>query len=326
MSIHFNAETITLAQQQEHANGVFPLIYAAQEAGSEAAIKEWIEEHRAKLADELAVHGAILFRGFGVTDDQGFDGFIRAFDQPSFTYKDSLSNAVRRNRTDIVFTANEAPPDVSIFLHHEMAQTPVFPSKLFFYCELAAEKGGATPLCRSDTLLEQLEAEAPSFVADCREKGVCYSQTMPAEDDLQSGQGRSWRSTLSAETQAEAEIKLKTLNYQWQWQEDNSLRVTTPILPAVKQLADGRSVFFNQLIAAFRGWQDARNSAEKSICFGDGSAIDIGDMAVAIRLADTLTFDIPWQTGDIALVDNFSTMHGRRPFEGQRRVLASLVA
>jgi hypothetical protein len=149
---------------------------------------------------------------------------------------------------------------------------------------------------------------------------------MPPEDDMQSGQGRSWRSTLSAGSQTEAEIKLEKLNYQWQWLENDSLRVTTPVLPAVKQLADGRSVFFNQLIAAFRGWQDERNSAEKSICFGDGSTISSADMAVAIDLADKLTFDIPWQAGDVVLLDNFSTMHGRRPFQGRRSVLASLVA
>jgi hypothetical protein len=119
---------------------------------------------------------------------------------------------------------------------------------------------------------------------------------------------------------------LHKLNYQWQWQADNTLRVTTPVLPAIMQLPDDRSVFFNQLIAAFRGWQDARNSAEKSICFGDGSAIDRSDMAVAIDLADKLTFDIPWQTGDVVLLDNFLTMHGRRPFKGERRVLAALVA
>ena len=88
----------------------------------------------------------------------------------------------------------------------------------------------------------------------------------------------------------------------------------------------GVKFFFNQLIAAFRGWQDARNVGEKSICFGDYSAISNDDMAVVIRLSDLLTFDIPWQTGDVVLVDNFLAMHGRRPFEGQRRVLASLVA
>ena len=98
------------------------------------------------------------------------------------------------------------------------------------------------------------------------------------------------------------------------------------MLPAVRELADGRSVFFNQLIAAFRGWKDARNSGEKSISFGDGTSIQHADMAVAIKLADELSFDIPWQTGDVALVDNFLVMHGRRPFTGTRKVLASLVA
>jgi hypothetical protein len=149
---------------------------------------------------------------------------------------------------------------------------------------------------------------------------------MPAENDLESGQGRSWRSTLSAESIKEAEAKLARLNYEWQWQADGTLSVTTPILPAVRITTDGRKVFFNQLIAAFRGWQDARNVGEKSICFGDRSPISNDDMAVVIRIADALTFDIPWQVGDIALVDNFLTMHGRHPFEGKRRVLASLVA
>jgi hypothetical protein len=275
---------------------------------------------------ELEINGAVLFRDFGIVDDQEFDAFIRAFDWPSFTYEESLSNAVRHNRTELVFTANEAPPSVSIFLHHEMAQTPIYPSKLFFFCEQAAASGGATPICRSDILLEQLEAEIPGFLKACEEKGIRYSQTMPAENDLQSGQGRSWASTLSAANVDEAETKLKRLNYQWQWQSDGSLSVTTPVLPAVKMLQDGRKVFFNQLIAAFRGWQDARNNSEKSICYGDDSPISNDDMAVVIKLADELTFDIPWQTGDVVLVDNFVTMHGRRPFEGQRRVLASLVA
>ena len=49
---------------------------------------------------------------------------------------------MRINRTELVFTANEAPPDVSIFLHHEMAQTPLFPSTLFFFCEHAPDENG----------------------------------------------------------------------------------------------------------------------------------------------------------------------------------------
>lgn len=321
-----DVDRINLAGQQHYDEAVFPLAFGADQPANKAVIAEWIAQHRTQIEDQLALTGAILFRGFGVVNDADFDAFIRAFDWPNFTYAESLSNAVRRNRTELVFTANEAPSTVSIFLHHEMAQTPVYPSKLLFFCEQAAEQGGATPICRSDILLQQLREQLPDFVAACESKGVRYSQTMPLEEDLASGQGRSWKSTLSAENRQQAEGKLAHLDYDWQWQEDGSLSVTTPVLPAVRQLNDGRTVFFNQLIAAFRGWKDARNSGEKSICFGDGSAIDSSHMALAIDLADKLTFDIPWQSGDVALLDNFLVMHGRRPFQGKRTVLASLVA
>ena len=46
----------------------------------------------------------------------------------------------------------------------------------------------------------------------------------------------------------------------------------------------------------------------------------------AADIAEDLTFDVPWQDGDVALVDNYVAMHGRRTFSGTRKVLASLVA
>jgi alpha-ketoglutarate-dependent taurine dioxygenase len=313
--------------RQQNYDGVFPKIIACQPADTNLTdVQQWIAANKDKVLDDLSRHGAILFRDFPVRSDMDFDSFIQTFGMDGFTYQESLSNAVRRNRTERVFTANEAPPDVSIFLHHEMAQTPLYPSKLFFYCEKAAEEGGATPICRSDILLQELEAKAPQFIVDCEAKGVRYSNNMPAEDDAESGQGRSWKSTLSVSSKEEAEDKLQKLGYRWRWLDDGSLRVTTAALPAVRTLADGRRVFFNQLIAAYRGWKDSRNDAEKSICFGDDSEMDAEAMALAIQLGDELSFDIPWQTGDVALVDNFLAMHGRRPFSGQRRVLASLIS
>lgn len=318
---------VPAVNQQFHPQA-FPLIYALQSdsPGGLLAVSEWVQAHRQSLQDKLAEHGAILFRGFPITTDVDFDAFIQMFGLKNFTYTDSLSNAVRRNRTERVFTANEAPANIAIYLHHEMAQTPVYPSALFFFCEHPAAAGGATPLCRSDVLLTQIEAVMPDFMHACETKGVRYTNTMPDQEDLQSGQGRSWRSTLNAPDKTAAEAKLQSLGYQWQWLPEDNLRVTTPVLPAVRTLADGRRVFFNQLIAAFQGWQDKRNVAQKSICFGDGSVIDPQAMATVIDLAEKLSFDMVWQAGDVALVDNALVMHGRRPFTGERRVLASLLA
>lgn len=320
-------DTLVVDGQQFHPQP-FPLIYAmsANNGADAGAVAAWVQANLDILKRELSEHGAILFRGFPLKTDLDFDAFIQMFALKNFTYTDSLSNAVRRNRTERVFTANEAPANIAIYLHHEMAQTPIYPSALFFFCELPAITGGATPLCRSDVLLNQIEAVLPEFVKACEDKGVRYTNTMPDQEDLQSGQGRSWRSTLNAPDKAAAEAKLQSLGYQWQWLPEGNLRVTTPVLPAVRTLEDGRRVFFNQLIAAFQGWQDKRNVAQKSICFGDGSAIDPQAMAIVIKLAEDLSFDMAWQAGDVAWVDNSVVMHGRKPFTGERRVLASLLA
>jgi TfdA family taurine catabolism dioxygenase TauD len=312
--------------QQEFGGRVFPLVLTCNSSGttlSEAA--DWVRSKRGDLLRQATEHGAVLFRGFPLETPQDLDAFIAAFDLPNFPYYESLSNAVRVNWTERVFSANEAPPEVTIFYHHEMAQTPIFPAKLFFFCQQPAEEGGATPICRSDVLFERLAERCPQFARDCEAKGLQYSNVMPAANDPKSGMGRSWQSTLGAETREQAESRLRSLGYTWEWQEDGCLRATTPVLPAVREVSPGRKTFFNQLIAAFKGWKDTRNDPSKAIRFGDGTPLDRDAVAVASELAEELTFDVPWEKGDAVLVDNFLVMHGRRTFRGTRKVLASLL-
>lgn len=315
-----------VAGQQTYNGLSFPLVLECRSATSLAAVAGWVAEHRHHLEEQAAAHGAILFRGFPLTTADDFDRFVAAFDWPNFPYDESLSNAVRVNRTPRVFTANEAPPSVTILLHHEMAQTPIYPSRLFFFCEQAAEEGGATPLCRSDILWSRIVERLPAFARDCQTKGLRYTNVMPSENDAQSGMGRGWQSTLRAETRDQAESRLKSLGYSWEWLTDGCLRATTPVLPAVRELPGGRHSFFNQLIAAYCGWKDTRNDPSKAITFGDGTPLDGAAARQAAEMAEALTFDLPWQRGDVALVDNYVTMHGRRSFRGTRKVLASLVA
>jgi hypothetical protein len=317
---------INVPGQQNWNGEVFPLVLACQTAASLEASTHWVHENRVRLIDQAAQHGAILFRGFPLATPQDFDAFVSAFDLTNFAYDQSLSNAVRVNKTPRVFTANEAPPSVTIFLHHEMAQTPIYPSRLFFFCEHAAETGGATPICRSDILWKRLAEKCPKFAHDCETKGLKYSNVMPAENDATSGMGRGWQSTLHTSTREGAEARLKSLGYSWEWLPDGSLRATTPVLPAVRKLSNGGMAFFNQLIAASQGWKDSRNDPSKAITFGDGAPLDRDAVNTATELGEELSFDIPWQTGDVAFVDNYVAMHGRRTFSGTRKVLASLVA
>ena len=320
-----NMAPVSISGQQTDYDYAFPLALQCKTPGATLAdASEWVRAHRDELLEKAGQHGAILFRGLPLNSPEDCDAFAGAFALTNFPYIESLSNAVRVNYTERIFSANEAPADVTIYFHHEMAQTPIYPAKLFFFCQTPAEEGGETPLCRSDVLFERLTERCPEFARNCEEKGLRYSNVMPAENDPKSGMGRSWKSTLRAETREKAESRLREIEYDWEWLPDGSLRATTPVLPAVRDVGQGRKAFFNQLIAAFQGWKDDRNDPSKAIRFGDGSPLDRDAVNVATELAYEIAFDLPWQKGDAVLVDNFVTMHGRRTFKGTRKVLASL--
>ncbi|MGC1275647.1 MAG: TauD/TfdA family dioxygenase [Planctomycetaceae bacterium] len=317
--------TPAIAGQQTHGETVFPYVVRSESAdATRTDAVRWFEANRQELLRLATVHGAVLFRDFPLATAEDFDALIEALNIPNFPYRKSLSNAVRVNRTERVFSANEAPPEVTIFFHHEMAQTPVYPAKILFFCEIAAAEGGATPICRSDVLYERLKADCPQFVADCESKGLRYTNVMPGDDDAQSGMGRSWKSTLEVTNRDAAAARLRELNYSWEWLPDGCLRATTPPLPAVMEVGPGRKTFFNQLIAAFCGWKDSRNDPSEAIRHGDGSKLDSESVMRAVALAEELAFDVKWQPGDAVLIDNTIAMHARRTFRGTRKVLASL--
>jgi len=287
------------------------------------AIIDWIRSERPRLLQRLGRHGAICFRGFPIPDAEAFDRFLSSFGYDEYAFDHSLSNAVRRHRTPRVFTANEAPSSAIISLHHELAQTRDYPRVLFFFCEMPARRGGATMLCRSDTLYAALAARCPAFVERLAEAGLRYTTVMPEAEDPASGQGRSWRSTFGGRDQADTERILDDLGYRWTWLPGGALRATTPVLPAIRETAAGRPALFNQLIAAHVGWRGGDGQGPAPVEHGDGAPLDPEAVEVLIALATEQAVDLEWRRGDVALLDNHSVMHGRRDFEGPRSVLAA---
>ena len=108
---------------------------------------------------------------------------------------------------------------------------------------------------------------------------------MPNEDNPDSGQGRSWRSTLSVSNRAKAEARLTELRYNWTWLEYQTLSATTP---AMRELPDGSIRFFNQVIAVACGWQRGKG-APPPLTFGDGSPIAERILAALIEVSGPVT-------------------------------------
>ena len=288
--------------------------------------QDWLKENKIFIELKLEEHGAIIFKDLPVKTAEDFDQFVSFFNYETFTYEESLSNAVRINKTDKVFTANEAPREVEIFLHHEMAQTPTYPKNIFFFCKSASETGGETPLCRSDQLYEALLKADKALVESFEKFGVIYNSIMSSGDELISGQGRSWQKTLGVSSKNDAEEKLSKLGYSWNWIEDDNLSVTTKTLQATKELGNGQKSFFNQVIAASLGWKKNSENQIAPVRFGNGEEIKESYIELISELAQSLTLLRSWQDHDILLIDNYRVMHGRKPFAGNknREVLVSL--
>ena len=252
-----------------------------------ASTKNWVNENKGFIESQLEEYGAVLFSGLPIENAEDFDLFVSSFNYDTFTYEESLSNAVRINKTNKVFTANEAPKEIEIFLHHEMAQTPIYPKNIFFFCKSASLNGGQTPLCRSDDLYAAILKEDAGLIAKFQENGVIYNSVMSNGDELVSGQGRSWQKTLGVISKDEAAIRLNDLGYSWNWIEGDNLSVTTKTFEAIKELKDGSKSFFNQVLAASLGWKKNSEDDLLPVKFGNGDEIPEGSIQMISELANS---------------------------------------
>jgi len=129
------------------------------------------------FTDMLDTDKALLIRGLdSELSVQDFGDFVSK--SLSLGYYPYIGGAAPRrviledDRGDaIVFTANESPPHMPIPFHHELAQTKDPPQYVFFYCDLAAESGGETPIIDSTKVYRYAKARHPEFMAHLEHHG-----------------------------------------------------------------------------------------------------------------------------------------------------------
>jgi len=206
-----------------------------------------------------------------------------------------------------------------------MAQVAKFPSNLFFYCDVAAEVGGETPIVLSNVVYEQMRAEMPGFVQELTDKGVRYTRIIPEEDDSESAIGRGWKSTYLTEDRSVAEERCSAGGGSFEWLADGNLKTVTSVLPAIRvDERTGKGTWFNSIVAAYFGWADSRNVASRAVSLGDGGSLPEEAVRRAGEVLETNCVAFRWEKGDVLLVDNRQVLHSRRTFVPPRRVLATL--
>lgn len=316
-----------LAEQKQVDGLDFPLLITPpsdEVATSEGAGLNWVSENKQELHELLIKHGAVLFRGFAISSEQAFERMLDRTDYVNMPYIGGAAPRTQVTASRIV-TANESPASEKIPFHHEMAQVPTPPGYIFFYCDIASPVGGATSILHSAEICEEFFNIDPEFAAKVESQGVRYVRVMPEVTDTTSAIGRSWKETFQVATREEAESAMRDAGMEWEWLENGDVRTYTNVLPAVRfDEETGRKVFFNSLAAVYTGWNDSRNKGETAVLMANGEYLDAEVMARLVKKMDEKCVNFKWVENDVLWINNHTVLHARQPFEGDRRILASI--
>jgi len=310
---------------------------------------ETLEIKKAVLAE-----GAVLLRGFSINTPEQFERVALAL-EPNLQ-NNYAGTSPRNIRTKFVHTASELPAHYPIMQHCEMSFLPTAPRFLFFYCHVPPASGGETPICDFRKIYAQMDLQIRT---EFETKGVRYIRNYSGLETRSSTdffQLKKWNQLFKTTNHIKVEQECKKHEITPTWLPDDRLRLIND-RPAMRTLSEtGEKVWYNHLqvfhreaaaieyryIRKRRGdlfslkykwflrmitWYKRHFKNPKTeamhVVFQDGSAIPKSYVEHVLNLIWKNMIIYSWQKGDVLMIDNFSTSHGRLPYKGQRDILVA---
>ncbi|MDJ0841253.1 MAG: TauD/TfdA family dioxygenase [Acidobacteriota bacterium] len=286
-------------------------------------LAEWAGVNRDRLERLLLTHGAILLRGFGITSIVQFERVCALACGELFGKYGDLPPEEQGEK---IYKSTPYPEDKPILFHNESCHMARWPSRQFFYCVKASKEGGETPLvdCR------QLYRALPEALArDFSTKGLLYVRNFKEGLDV------SWRDFFKTEDRDRVEKLCRRDGIQFQWLPGDGLRIRQYGPGVITHPKTGEKSFFNQIQLHHIGYLDeemrelmpklyAEEEYPRHVYFGDGSPIPDDAIEIVNQLYWDHAVALPWQEGDIIMLDNMLVAHARKPYVGPRKICVAM--
>ena len=313
-------------------HGHFPRIIQAERNSCIDENYQWLLDNGRLLKKNLHRTGAVLLRGFKISDSANFRNICLAITPQLRNYigGDSPRLAI----DDQVYTSTEYDSNLEVLLHNELSYGGWFPSKVIFGCLIPAQSGGATHIANGRQILAALPQD---MVEKFTHFGVTYLQYLP---DQNLSSGKSWQETFETTSRSQVEHHLIESNIEYEW--TNSGLRTQATRPSVQIHPDTKEACWHNQADQ---WHRKMNSVKDSIyedsnsenknkagvdafgshvTYGNGEEIDVSDLLKIRQICAQHEICFQWQQGDVLILDNILTMHGRKPFTGKRSVIVAM--
>jgi alpha-ketoglutarate-dependent taurine dioxygenase len=227
-----------------------------------------------------------------------------------------------------VYTSTDYPPEMTLSLHNELSYADRYPSRLYFFCRVAARSGGETTLGDSRRILEGINRRV---LDEFRTRQIRYVRNLSPHVGL----GYSWQEAFETEDPRTAEARCTELGAGFEW-DQGFLRISQVRPATVHHPETGEEVWFNQAdgfhpsaldpdtYEALMSFAGSEDRLRLNVFYGDGSAIDRAALEHVRAVISRETIPHPWQEGDILVLDNLLAAHGRMPFAGPREIVLAM--
>jgi len=302
-----------------------PRLYRPAAAAADLDLAEWARNNLDMIEADLTRYGAILLRGFKVARPGQFESFALAICPELFSEN---GEHPRETVSGKVYTPVFYPPEKQLLWHNENSFNHRWPTRILFCCASPARRGGETPLADSRRVYEMID---PAVRAKFEERQVMYVRNYGG------GMGLDWRDVFRTDDKSQVERACRESLMGFEWKDGDRL-MTRCVRPAVvKHPRTGERTWFTQaqhwhiscLDPETRRVLTSSYSQEdlpRNCYYGDGSQIADEEMNHILGVYRRLEVSFPWQAGDIILLDNLLTAHGRNPYAGERKLLVAMGA
>ena len=285
----------------------------------------WLRENQSLLEQILVQYGGLVLRDFGFNSVSDFNKAVQILCPALLDYVNRSTPRTRLGGK--LYTATEYPADKTIPQHNESSYADVWPHKIFFYSAVVATEGGETPVADSRRVYSRVD---PAVREKFERTGVLYVRNYTPGIDL------TWQEVFQTADKGEVELFCARHQIELQWRDGNTQLTTRQRCQAtLTHPRTSESVWFNQ--AHLFHLSALAPDEQRSLCdelgvdfvprnafYGDGEPIELEVLDHIREAYERETVAFKWHQGDIMMLDNILSSHGRTPFSGSRKVVVAM--